>query len=132
MRAKIPQIKNKGWCGPCEGPRCGICKHIVPTRNFTSSTTKRTCEIRPENLNCRSKNVVYLISCKTCHKQYTRSSDEFRERFINHRCANRNYRKNMKVKQESFHAHFADGACSEKNDREVRLIDQLDSTEDLS
>ena len=67
VRAKVPQIKNKGSCVPCKGPRCEICKHIVPTRNFTSSTTKRAYEIRPENLNYRSKNVVYLISCKTCH-----------------------------------------------------------------
>ena len=69
VRAKIPQIKNKGWCGHCKGPRCEICKHIVPTRNFTSSTTKRTYEIRPNNIDCRSKNVFYLIFCKTCHNE---------------------------------------------------------------
>ena len=62
VRVKITQIKNKGWCGPCKGPRCKIWKHIVPTMNFTSFTTKRTY------LNRRSKNVVYLISCKNCHK----------------------------------------------------------------
>ena len=61
VRTKVPQIKNKGWCGPCKRRTCEICKHIVPTRNFTSSTTKRTYEIRPENLNCRSKNVVFDI-----------------------------------------------------------------------
>ena len=81
VRAKITQIKNKGWCGPCKGPRCEIWKHIVPTRSFTSSTTKRTYEIRPENLNFMSKNVAYFISCKPCHKQYTGSSEEFRARF---------------------------------------------------
>ena len=64
-RAKIPQIKCKDWCGPCKGPRCEIWKHIVPTRNFKPSALKRT------NVNCRSENVVYLISCKTCYKQYT-------------------------------------------------------------
>ena len=69
MRAKIPQIKNKGWCGACKGPRCEICKHTAPTINLTSSTTKCTYEIRPENLNRRARNVVYLVSCKTCHKQ---------------------------------------------------------------
>ena len=124
VRAKIPQIKNKGWCGPCKGPRCEICKQIVPTRNFTSSTTKRTYEIRPENLNCRYKNVVYLISCKTYHKQNTGSSEEFRARFNNYRCAHRNYRKNGKVKQESFHARFADDVHSSEGDCEVRLMDQ--------
>ena len=83
VRAKIPQIKNKGWCGPCKGPRCEICKHIVPTRNFASSATKPTYEIRPENLNCRSENVDYLIFCKTCYKKYTGSSEEFRVRLNN-------------------------------------------------
>ena len=29
VRAKTPQIKNKGWCGPCKGPRCGIFKHFT-------------------------------------------------------------------------------------------------------
>ena len=72
-----------------------------------------------------------MISCKTCHKQYTGSSEEFRARFNNYRCAHRNYCKNRKVKQESFHAHFADGAHSGEGDWEVRLIDQSDSTEDL-
>ena len=65
VRAKMSQMESKGWCVPCKGPRCEICKHIVPIRNFTSTTAKRTYEIRPENLNCRSKNVVDLISCQT-------------------------------------------------------------------
>ena len=131
VRAKICHIKKKGWYGPCKGPKCEICKHIVPTRNFKSFTTKRTNEIRSENLNCRFKYVVYLIFCKTCCKQYIGSSEEFRTRFNNYRCAHRNYRKNMKVKQESFHTHFADGVHSGEGDWEVRLIDRSDSTEDL-
>ena len=68
--------------------------------------------MRPENLNCRSKNVVYLISCKTCRKQYTGSSEEFRARFNNYR-------------------NFADSVHSGKGDWEVRLIDQSHTTEDL-
>ena len=37
----------------------------------------------------------------------------------------------MKVKQESFHAHFADSVHSGEGDWEVRVIDQLHSTENL-
>ena len=133
MRAEILQIKNKGWFGPSEGPTYEIWKYIVPTRNFTSSTTKRTYEIRAENLDCRSKDLVYLISFKTCHKQYTGSSEEFSAMFNNYRCAHRNYRKNKKVKQESFHAHFCRWRSfrSGESEWEVRLIDQSDSTEYL-
>ena len=129
VKTNVP--KKKGWCGLYKGPRCEICKYIVPTRNFTSSTTKHTYEIRPGNLNCRSKNVVYLISFKTCHKQYTGSSEEFSAMFNNYRCAHRNYFKNNKVKQESFHAHLADDARSGEGEWEVRLIDQSDSSEYL-
>lgn len=96
VRAKKPQIKNEGLCGSCKGPT-QIWKHIVPTRSFASFSTKSTYEIRLENLNCRSKNSVHWISCKTCHKQYTGSSEEFKARFDNYRCAHRNYRKTIKV-----------------------------------
>ena len=68
VRAKITQIKKEGWCGPCKGPRCKICKDFVFTSNFASFATKRTYEIRSKNLNCRSKSLVYLVSCKTFHK----------------------------------------------------------------
>ena len=79
VRAKVPPLKTeKGFCGPCNKPRCEICKHITKTHQFESSSTKRIYSIRPQNLNCASKNVVYLFTCKTCHKQYTGSTEEFR------------------------------------------------------
>ena len=37
----------------------------------------------------------------------------------------------MKVKQESFYTHFENGVHSDESDREVRMIDQSDNTEDL-
>ena len=51
---------------------------------FTRFSTKRTYEIRTENLIYRSRNVVYLIFCKTCHKQYTGSPDDLRVSFQIH------------------------------------------------
>ena len=37
----------------------------------------------------------------------------------------------MKVEQESFHNHFADGVHSVEDEWEVRLTDQSDNTDDL-
>ena len=69
VRAKVPPLKTeKGFCGPCNKQRCEICKHITKTQQFESSSTKRICSIRPQNLNCAYKNIVYLFTCKTCHK----------------------------------------------------------------
>ena len=124
VRAKVPPLKTeKGFCGPCNKPRCEICKHITKTHQFESSSTKRIYSIRPQNLNCASKNVVYLFTCKTCHKQYTGSTEEFRSRFNNYRFLHRIFLRNKKVKQESFHAHFLERLHQVERDWEVRLID---------
>ena len=67
VRAKVPPVlKNERSCGPCKKSRCEICEHIVSTDNFKSITTQRTYFIRPPDLKCSSKNVVYLFTCKTC------------------------------------------------------------------
>ena len=35
VRAKVPPLKTKeGFCGPCNKPRCEICKHITKTHHF--------------------------------------------------------------------------------------------------
>ena len=132
VRAKVPPLqKNEGFCGPCKKPRCEICKHMVNTNSFKSTTTQRTYFIRRGNLKCSSENVVYLFTCKTCSKQYTGSTEDFRPRFNNYRCAHRNFLKRQKVKQESFNAHFAEVNHNGEDDWEVRLIDQTDNVEEL-
>ena len=99
VRAKVPPLKTKkGSCGPCNEPRCETCKHITKTHQFESSSTKRICSIRPQNLNCASNNVVDLFICKTCHKQYTGRTDKFPSRFNNYRCLHRNFLRNKNVK----------------------------------
>ena len=132
VRAKVPPLKSRqGSCGPCKKPRCQICNFVVDTNTFISTTTQKKYEIRSEQLNCDSVNVVYLHTCKTCQKQYTGSSVDFRLRFNNYRSAHRNFKKNKKVLQESFHSHFEQPQHNGENDWEVRLIDQAETVEDL-
>ena len=132
VRAKVPPLKTeKDFYGPCNKPRCEIRKDVTKTHQFEPSSTKCIYSIRPQNLNCTSKNVVYLFTCKTYHKQYTGSTEEFRSRFNNYRCSHRNFLRNKKVKQESFHAHFAEGPHQGESDWKVRLIDQVVSVNDV-
>ena len=127
MRAKVaPLEKKKGCCRPCGGTRCEICKHVVTTETFRSFSTQREYCIKPDNLNCRSNNVVYLFSCKTCSKQYTGSTESFRSRFNNYR----NFIKGNTIKQVSLHAHFEDDKHG-ISDWEITLIDQADSLDNL-
>ena len=99
---------------------------LPKTHLFESSFTKSTYSIRPQNFNCSFKNEVHLFTCKTYHKQYTGSTEEFRSRFNNYRRSYRNFLRNKKVKEESSkaHAHFVEGFHQGESDWEVRLIDQ--------
>ena len=74
---------------------------------------------------------MHLFSCKTCSKQYSGNTEDFRPRFKNYRCAYRNFLKRKKVKQELFNAHFAEANHNGEEDWEVRLLDQTDNVEDL-
>ena len=75
VRVKVaPLEKKKDFCRSCGGTRCEICKHVVTTETFRYFSTQREYWIKPDNVNCRSNNVVYLFSCKTCSKQYAGST----------------------------------------------------------
>ena len=109
VKAKVcPVQKNERFCGPCKKSRCETCEHILSTDSFNSKTTQRTYFIKPPDLKYSSENVVYLFTCKICSKQYTGSTEDFRPRFNNYRCAHRNFLKRKKVKQKSFNDHFAE------------------------
>ena len=93
---KSESILARAKFSPLQKLRCEICKHMVNTKSFKSTTTQRTYFIGPENLKCSSENVVYLFTCKTCFKQYTGSTQDFLPRFNNYRCAHRNF---LKIKK---------------------------------
>ena len=132
MRAKVLPLKTEeNFCGPCSKPKCEICKHITKTNQFESSSTKHIHSVRPQNLNCASKNVVYLFSYNTCHKQYTENTEEIWSRFNCYRYLHWNFSRNKKVNQVPFYAHFAEGLHQEESNGKVRLIDQVVSVDGL-
>ena len=105
---------------------------LLPQKHLDLSVyTQREYCIKPNNLNCRSSNVVYLFSCKACSKQYTGSTESFRSRFNNYKSAHRSFIKGNTVKQASFHAHFENDKHHGISDWEITLTDQTDSVEDL-
>ena len=53
---------------------------LVLSTEFTCHATKRKYKIRGF-LICNTKNIIYLIVCKCCSKQYIGSSTGFKERF---------------------------------------------------
>ena len=65
--------------------RCDICTNVlVASAEVTCFATKRKYKVKGI-LKCTSKNVIYLISCKCCGKQYIDSAIGFKERFRIHK-----------------------------------------------
>ena len=73
-------------CFKCNSGRCDLCKNYLQgSVKFTSFATKRFYHIKQE-LSCKSKNVIYLVSCNKCKLQYVGSTrNEFKVRFRNHK-----------------------------------------------
>ena len=74
----------------CREPRCKIkCSSnnmLMPLNNFKGSYNQGSFPLlTDENLNCKSVNVVYLITCKVCSMQYVgETSREFGVRMREH------------------------------------------------
>ena len=65
--------------------KCDICKNfLVISNKFTCKASGKHYFIRG-NLNCESKNVIYIISCKSCEDQYVGSAVNFKNRFRVHK-----------------------------------------------
>ena len=69
--------------GPCNTP-CKTCPYMKKTTSIKCWITKEEIPIRGR-YNCKSKNIIYLLSCAKCGLQYVgQSGNTFNERFRAH------------------------------------------------
>ena len=92
---------DRGHCQipyPSPGPKGFTIKIIIYTSFFFSCRENL-------NLNCKSKNLIYLIECKKCTKQYIgETKRQLHERFGEHRRSIQNHHQLTKPTPVS--AHF--------------------------
>ena len=87
--SKVQRRKAKNqiakYCSPCDTKKSLCCNHVIKTNSFTSVVTQKTYKIF-HNSNCRSMNVIYLLECVRCNKQYVGKSEwPFNYRLNNYR-----------------------------------------------
>ena len=83
--SKINKRSNYGGCQPCSKPRCKVCPHMTSSHSVTSSASNFSLRINGD-FTCDSANVIYMLECSTCRKQYIGQTEtSFRLRFNNHR-----------------------------------------------
>ena len=156
VRAKVPkdQVSSEWGCKGCRtiGGRkdCQVCEAIVDDTQFTSQVTGRTFQIREGPLHCNSKNVVYLMECRTCSIQYVGScgsdkigndqKNKFRFRYNAYKSKHREYSRRMEngtlgvgkaVPQTSLHAHFAQPDHNGIEDMSFKIIDCASNLRDI-
>ncbi|XP_060598432.1 uncharacterized protein LOC132752158 [Ruditapes philippinarum] len=70
VRAQLRPIMTdkEGQSGPCGTPRCQTCAVMLLTKTFSSKIGAKIS--LKDIMNCKTANVIYLISCKVCNKQY--------------------------------------------------------------
>ena len=85
MRPQHPSISGTVQLNPCDTNNCRYCERMNTSGVAVSTQTGRTYHI-PEGGTCRHNNLVYLLTCDICHKQYVGQTyrqlrDRLREHF---------------------------------------------------
>ena len=84
----LPRVRNRPpLVRPCNNPKCNTCTHLNCSTFFTSSITKQRYSIR-HPATCTSSNVIYLITCTKCKKQYVGLTTKQLNVRINHHRSN--------------------------------------------
>src|SRR5206468_3717899 len=68
------KVKASYICKPCEGNKCQTCEIITHGSTFKSTTYNEIFNIKTNNCNCSTNDIVYLITCKLCNLQYVGES----------------------------------------------------------
>ena len=108
-----------------------ICKSINITDEFTSFTTKIAHKIN-RSFDCNDKSWIYLLSCKSCGKQYVvNTTHRSRSRWNNYKSDVRKAESGgmENVKQKILQSHFLQRDHQGFLKDEVRLIDKMQSSD---
>ena len=103
----MPEPDSEYFATPCENRYCHTCVNVTRCSSVTSNTTKFVFKIR-QDLHCNSKNLIYLVHCKECNKQYIgQTKRSLRLRTNNHRADIIEPKNNSSVSH-----HFNNGRCA--------------------
>ena len=131
VRYKLYPVERKVGCRGCGRFRCHFFKSISITEEFASFTTKKTYKIN-YSFDCTEKCLIYLVSCKSCGKQYVgNTTGHFRSRWSNYKSDVRKAESGdmENVKQKFLQSHFLQRDYQGFKDVEVCLIDKTQASD---
>lgn len=112
---------------PCKHQFCFICDDVRESSSVISNTTKFVFKLH-HNMDCNSSNLIYLVNCKECKKQYIgKTKNSLRRRAHGHR----NDIIHKRFAQCETATHFNTGACT-LEDFQITPIFQCPKFDDLT
>ena len=90
IKAKVPPLYSRprriqNGYKKCIAPSCLTCPYSIPGKLVKATATNYSVEVNC-SVSCDTKNVIYLITCKHCRKQYVGESHRTaHSRFNDHR-----------------------------------------------
>ena len=131
---EIVNFKTDATGTRCTNNRCLICPKIRFSNCIVSSVTNYKMGTVKDNIaNCKSKYVIYAITCKTCNIQYVGETQAMlRDRMHQHRSSMRNEERNTYLcnhfnepehDSENFYIDILDNI--ENDDKRTRLNKEL-------
>ena len=103
---------------PCKTSKCRYCPKINKGGRITSTTTQRTYQSK-SRVDCKSGNLIYCITCKTCKLQYVgQTKRRLMDRFQGHF-----YNVNSKNLKDTVGKHFNLTNHGGIDDIEIHIID---------
>lgn len=108
----------------CGHPKCATCsQHLLVTSTFQDSHRKPTAYRIRHSMSCKSTNVIYLITCNKCKKQYVGNTSKQLNTRINH------HRSNILNKRSTYIAQHFNLPDHSLSDLRVKPIDKVTETE---
>lgn len=65
----VPTTRTRVGSRRCTNTKCKACNYIVESSTFHSTHNHRQFTLK-NSFTCKSTNIIYLITCKKCNKQY--------------------------------------------------------------
>ena len=127
VRAKLYPLERSVGSFKCRNRRSQVCDNVTETTTFKSSVTSNEYKIN-HSFNCNEKCLIYLLTCKTCKKQYVgKTCDSFRFRWNNYKDNNRKFLRGQSCMQQHIYEHFSsEGHCSFLDEVSITFIDKTD------
>jgi hypothetical protein len=116
-KIKLTQKKDRGF-NFCNTKNCRYCPKLNKSGKIRSTITGKTYNCM-KNVSCRSSNLIYCITCKTCNKQYVgQTLLRLKGRFVHHF-----YTVNKPDKSKPVGKHFSQLDHHDIDDMEIHVLE---------